>query len=72
MAESMLGNTQNSNGNERLQGSPPSVIANAILQAIKADRPRTRYVAGAMAKPLIAMRKYLGDRVFDSLLERMM
>ena len=72
MVESMLGNTQNSNGNERLQGSPPSVIANAILQAIKADRPRTRYVAGAMAKPLIAMRKYLGDRVFDSLLERMM
>lgn len=51
--------------------SPPSVIANTISGAIKANRPRTRYAVGAMAKPSIFMRKWFGDRVFDSVLSRM-
>lgn len=45
--------------------SPPSVIARVISKAIRARRPRTRYVAGKMAKPLMWMRKHLGDRIFD-------
>lgn len=45
--------------------SPPSVIANAIAKAIRAKRPKTRYAAGKLAKPLMFIRKYLGDRVFD-------
>jgi NAD(P)-dependent dehydrogenase (short-subunit alcohol dehydrogenase family) len=45
--------------------SPPSVVADTILRAIKARRPKTRYATGAMARPLILMRKWLGDRLFD-------
>ncbi len=45
--------------------SPASVIAQVIAQAIAARHPQTRYVAGKMAKPLIFIRKWFGDRFFD-------
>jgi NAD(P)-dependent dehydrogenase (short-subunit alcohol dehydrogenase family) len=45
--------------------SPPSVVADAIVHALKARRPRTRYVVGKLARPLIFIRKYFGDRLFD-------
>jgi hypothetical protein len=41
------------------------VVADAILQAVRARRPKTRYVMGKLAKPLLFIRKYFGDRVFD-------
>ncbi len=52
---------------EKGQSSPPSLIAHTIAKALKARRPRTRYAAGTWAKPLMAARKWLGDRVFDRL-----
>lgn len=48
--------------------SEPRVITNLIHKAIDSKRPKTRYVAGAFAKPLMFMRKYFGDRVFDRIL----
>jgi short-subunit dehydrogenase len=45
--------------------SPASLIATVIARSIRTRRPRTRYAAGKYAKPLIAVRKWLGDRVFD-------
>ncbi|RVW00316.1 oxidoreductase [Rhodococcus xishaensis] len=45
--------------------SPPSVIADVVSKAISSSRPRTRYVAGKYARPLLLIRKYLGDRVYD-------
>jgi NAD(P)-dependent dehydrogenase (short-subunit alcohol dehydrogenase family) len=48
--------------------SPPSVVADAILQAVRARRPKTRYVMGKLAKPLMFVRKYFGDRFFDMLI----
>ena len=45
--------------------SPPSVISNLISKAVSAPKPKTRYAAGKLAKPLMWMRKFLGDRVFD-------
>ena len=48
--------------------SPPAEIAKVILKAIKADRPKTRYVAGHMARPLIWTRRLLGDKIFDRFL----
>jgi short-subunit dehydrogenase len=71
MFESMMSNAQRFDGNGRMQGSPPSVIANTISRAIKASQPRTRYVAGSMAKPLLFIRKWFGDRVFDRVLGAM-
>ena len=55
---------------EKGQLSPPSVITNLIVKAVHSKRPKTRYVAGAFAKPLMFMRKYLGDRMFDKILMR--
>ena len=52
-------------------GSPPSVIANTILKAIRARRPRTRYASGQYAKPIILFRRLASDRMFDRLLNRM-
>ena len=52
------------------RASPPSVIADAIAKAATARRPRTRYAVGFGAKPLIAMRKILPDRGFDTLITR--
>ena len=48
--------------------SPPGVIASVIAKAVRSDRPKTRYVAGKMARPLMLILKHLGDRVFDYLL----
>jgi short-subunit dehydrogenase len=48
--------------------SDPSVIAKVVSQAIKAKKPKTRYVAGKLAKPLILMRKWLGDRILDKII----
>ncbi|MYM68604.1 SDR family NAD(P)-dependent oxidoreductase [Pseudoduganella sp. FT55W] len=52
------------------QGSntPPGVIADVIGEALKSRRPRTRYVAGKFARLMIAMRAWLGDRLFDKIL----
>lgn len=48
--------------------SPPSVIADVIAKALKASRPKTRYAAGHLAKPLIGARRWLSDRLFDRLI----
>lgn len=50
---------------EKGGGSPPSLIANTIAKAIRARKPKTRYVAGKLAKPLMFIRKWFGDRMFD-------
>ncbi len=50
--------------------SDPSVIADTVLTAVTARRPRTRYAAGFMARPSIALRRVLSDRMFDRLIQR--
>jgi NAD(P)-dependent dehydrogenase (short-subunit alcohol dehydrogenase family) len=49
---------------ERLQ-SAPSVIAQTVAEAATATRPKTRYVVGFSAKPLVALSRVLPDRAFD-------
>ncbi|MDW7693981.1 oxidoreductase [Flammeovirgaceae bacterium SG7u.111] len=49
-------------------GSPTSVISNLISKAIGAKKPKTRYVAGKFAKPMLFIRKYFGDKIFDSII----
>ncbi len=48
--------------------SKPEVISTEISKAVKAKKPKTRYVAGAMAKPLLFIRKWFSDRFFDRLM----
>ena len=68
MARSVAKATADSYG--RSGGSPPEVIANVVARAVKADRPRTRYVAGQYASMLIFARKWFGDRIFDRMVLR--
>jgi len=51
------------------RASPPSVVAGVVSRAVRARRPRTRYVVGAMARPSLAARWLLGDRAFDRLVK---
>jgi short-subunit dehydrogenase len=48
--------------------SKATVVARAITRAVQAPRPKTRYVAGKLARPLMFARKYFGDRVYDRLI----
>lgn len=50
------------------RGTNPDVIARVVARAVRAKRPRTRYVAGRYAKLMIRVRNWLGDRVFDRMI----
>lgn len=50
--------------------SSPDAVAKVVERAISARRPRTRYVVTAGARILIATRRLLPDRAWDSLLRR--
>lgn len=53
---------------EKGSSSPPSVIARIVLKAIRAKRPKTRYIAGKLARPSLFLRKWFGDRIFDKVI----
>ena len=44
---------------------PAETVARVIVRAIEAEKPRTRYRVGAMAKLFLPMRRLLPDRFFD-------
>jgi NAD(P)-dependent dehydrogenase (short-subunit alcohol dehydrogenase family) len=46
-------------------GSPPDVVARAVVHALTSRRPRTRYPVAAGARRLLFLRRVLPDRVFD-------
>jgi short-subunit dehydrogenase len=60
---------QSSTPQSRLS-SPPSVVAKAVVRAATAKRPKTRYVVGFGARPLIALSRMLPDRLFDYVMRR--
>ena len=53
------------NSYEDGKASPPSLIAGVISNSLKTARPRTRYVAGKFARPVMALRRWFGDRIYD-------
>ena len=46
----------------------PKVITDLLIKALRAKRPRTRYHAGAMAGPMLLLKRFLPDRIFDRLM----
>lgn len=50
------------------QLSSPSVISSLVSKAVNSDKPKTRYVAGKFARPMMFIRKYFGDRIFDKII----
>ncbi len=53
-------------------GSLPLVVAQTIVKAAEASRPRIRYATGGGARPLLFIKRLLPDRIFDSLMLRLM
>jgi Short-chain dehydrogenases of various substrate specificities len=47
--------------------SKPTVISDTIVKIVNTKKPRTRYRVGKFAKPMVWMRTYLGDRMFDKI-----
>ena len=58
--------TQDAYGHGR--GTAPAVVADVVANAVKASKPRTWYVVGAYDKPMITVRKWFGDRMFDRII----
>jgi NAD(P)-dependent dehydrogenase (short-subunit alcohol dehydrogenase family) len=51
-------------------GSPPDVVAEAVLHALTSKKPRTRYPSGSGAQRMLFMRRLLPDRQFDRIVLR--
>lgn len=49
------------------QGSKASVISKTISKIVSSEHPKTRYRVGLWAKPMVWLRIYLGDRMFDKI-----
>ena len=49
------------------QSSPPSVVAEAVLEAATSENPETRYTAGEDAKMIQQARKTMPDKEFEGL-----
>ncbi len=52
------------------RGIPPEKVAKAIVHALSARRPRTRYLVGADARAQAIFNRLLPDRVVDRLISR--
>jgi NAD(P)-dependent dehydrogenase (short-subunit alcohol dehydrogenase family) len=46
--------------------SPPIVVAQTIVKAVQARKPKTRYASGGGAKAALFLRRILSDRFFDA------
>lgn len=50
--------------------SSPAVIARVVSQAMRARRPKTRYVAGKFARLFLSIRRWQSDRACDWIMTR--
>ena len=46
-------------------GSPPSTITKLIIKAINSHNPKRRYVGGLFAKPMLFIKKWFGDKIYE-------
>lgn len=53
------------------RASEPSVISRVIHRAVTVRNPKTRYVAGKMAKLSLFLKSILSDRAFDTMIMKM-
>ena len=52
--------------------STPKRVAEWIYQAVVASKPKTRYLVGFGSKTIVLIKSILPDRVFDSMVKRLM
>lgn len=54
--------------NNPAPGSSPDVISRTVLKIINSKNPKTHYLVGRGAKMFVAIRRILGDKIFDSMM----
>jgi short-subunit dehydrogenase len=54
-----------------MKPSPSSLISETITKIINSNKPKRRYLVGSMAKPIVYMRKWLGDGYLDKSMLKM-
>ena len=54
------------------RGTDARVLGEVFVEAATAKKPKRRYVKGAMARPVLFVRKWFGDGVYERMLRRMM
>ena len=47
------------------EGSPVDIISNLVVKAIESTKPKRRYVAGKFAKPMLFVRRWFGDAIYE-------
>ncbi|MHB1328754.1 MAG: SDR family NAD(P)-dependent oxidoreductase, partial [Gemmatimonadales bacterium] len=47
------------------RGVPPEAVVDAVVDALRAERPRTRYLVGTDAKLRATLTRFMPDRVTD-------
>ena len=52
------------------RGVPPEKVAEAVVHALTAKRPKTRYLVGADARVTLLMRRLVPDRIRDRIVAR--
>lgn len=52
------------------QGMTPEPVVDAVIHALEAERPRTRYLVGRSARVRLALRRLLPDRAMDAFIHR--
>lgn len=63
-----VNNMIKSNDNNQDKLTPVEVLGKEIAKAATVSNPKTRYLKGYLAKPLVRMKKWLGDKTFDKIL----
>lgn len=53
---------------EKGQGSKATLIAKTVTKIVSTNKPKTRYRVGLYAKPMVWLRIYLGDKLFDKII----
>jgi len=54
------------------KGDPPEVVAETVLLAATASRPRHRYTAGKVARQISVLRRFVPAEAFDKSLRKQM
>jgi len=67
LAQRMAASTRRASESPR--ATEPEAIAEVICRAIESPRPRTRYLCGHLARPVVWLRRLAGDRLYDKITE---
>lgn len=64
----VLADWSKSRDNNPKYSSPPSVIANCVLEIVQSKKPKTAYMVGKTSKQMIWSRRLMSDKMLDKMM----